>query len=278
MKKKMFLAGALVALMAVGAFAQTESDFTVTKSGNAITITAYEGSATVVTIPSRIQNTPVTSIGRFAFRENTALTSVTIPTGITSIGDDAFLWCTGLTSVTFQGTIPASGIAASAFRDTGDLRDKFLAGGAGTYTRPAKGPNWTKQGAVSQTPASQYAAESDFQVEKTATEVTITKYVGKGGAVSIPPTIQGLPTYRIKDRAFENNTAITAVTIPQGMGSIGIRAFMGCTNLVSVTFLGAASPMSNAFPGDLYSKYFEDGRVAGTYTRPNGTSNTWTKK
>jgi hypothetical protein len=300
MKRKVFLAVALVALMAVGAFAQTESDFEVTKKGNAITITVYNGSATVVTIPSRIQNLPVTtigdssfmsmphitsvtipsgvtSIGRFAFRNSPKLASVTIPNSVTSIGDSAFQSCTGLASVTFQGTIPASGIHANAFAGIGDLRDKFLSGGAGTYTK--SGTTWTKQGGVSQTPASQYAPESDFQVSKGGNSISIDKYVGKGGAINIPPTIQGLPIAQLADRAFENNTAITAVTIPPRV-AVNNRTFAGCTNLVSVTFLGGDplnAPMHSAFPGgdDLREKYQAGG--AGTYTRQaNGT--TWTKK
>ncbi|MDR2924209.1 MAG: leucine-rich repeat domain-containing protein [Treponema sp.] len=323
MKRKVFLAVALVALMAVGAFAQTESDFEVTKSGNAITITKYKGTATVVNIPSRIQNTPVTtigdsafmrtrstsvtipsgvtSIGRFAFRESSTLASVTIPATVTSIGDDAFLYCTALTSVTFQGTIPASGIHANAFRDDGDLRDKFLAGGAGTYTRSGSGRTavWTKQGAVSQTPASQYAAESDFGCTKEGNSVTITAYRGNGGVVNIPSTIQGSLVTAIGNNAFMSTSNVTSVTIPSGVTSIGRGAFAECqnltsvtipasvtsigssafeANLTSVTFQGtipASGLNNNAFYdlGDLRAKYLAGG--AGTYTR---SGNTWTKK
>jgi hypothetical protein len=109
--------------------------------------------------------------------------------------------------------------------------------------------------------------------------ISIDKYVGKGGAVNIPPTIQGLPIAQLAGRAFQNNTAITAVTIPPGV-AINNSTFGGCTNLVSVTFLGGdplAAPMADAFPGgsDLRRKYQAGG--AGTYTRQaNGT--TWTKK
>ena len=52
------------------------------------------------TIPS-----DVTSIGDYAFRSCTNLTSVTIPSGVTSIGSGAFYNCTGLTSVTIPAHI-----------------------------------------------------------------------------------------------------------------------------------------------------------------------------
>ena len=53
------------------------------------------------TIPS-----DVTSIGGYAFRSCTNLTSVTIPSSVTSIGAAAFYGCTGLTSVTILATTP----------------------------------------------------------------------------------------------------------------------------------------------------------------------------
>ena len=54
---------------------------------------------------------------------------------------------TGFTSVTFQSTIPESGLLGKYFF-RGGLRDKYLAGGIGTYTTTAHGGNnskWTKQ-------------------------------------------------------------------------------------------------------------------------------------
>ena len=108
MKKKVFLAGALIALMAVGAFAQTytaESNFQVTRSGNAVTITGYVGTGREINIPPTIQNTPVTVIGLNAFRSKQLITSVIIPNGVTKIESAAFALCVQLRSVTIPATV-----------------------------------------------------------------------------------------------------------------------------------------------------------------------------
>jgi len=88
----------------------------------------------------------VTSIGYEAFYDCSGLTSVTIPNSVTSIGSSAFWNCHKLTSVTFQGTITSDNFS---YTFGGDLREKYLAGGPGTYIVTEKDeigfPVWTKQ-------------------------------------------------------------------------------------------------------------------------------------
>jgi len=72
-----------------------------------------------------------------------SLTSITIPASITAIGKWAFLRCSSLATVTFEGTITPANFNDDANTFPGDLRAKYLTGGAGTYTK--RGNAWTKQ-------------------------------------------------------------------------------------------------------------------------------------
>ena len=66
-----------------------------------------------LTIPSSVTYSgttySVTSIGNYAFRDCSGLTSVTIPNSVTSIGDNAFRDCSGLTSVTIPNSVTSIG-------------------------------------------------------------------------------------------------------------------------------------------------------------------------
>jgi hypothetical protein len=96
-------------------------------------------------ITSVIIGSSVEIIGGSAFIGCNDLTTLIIPSSVTSIGEKAFQNCSSLTSVTFNGTITS--LDATAFDRVGDLRDKYLAGGQGTYTAPTPGQYsvWTKQ-------------------------------------------------------------------------------------------------------------------------------------
>ncbi len=64
--------------------------------------------------------------------------------------------------------------------------------------------------------------------------LTIVGYAGLGGDVTIPNAINGLTVTGIGDGAFENNPALTSVTIPGSVVNLGNWIFIGCTNLSNV--------------------------------------------
>jgi len=64
--------------------------------------------------------------------------------------------------------------------------------------------------------------------------VTITGYVGSGGSVTIPASINGLPVTSIGGNAFFSQTNVTALIVPDSVTNIGAVAFLGCRNLSHV--------------------------------------------
>lgn len=177
------------------------------------TITKYNGTDTVVVIPSKINGTPVTTIGNAAFRDS-SVTSVTIPASVTEIGANAFAGCTNLTSVTYGG-------------------------------------DWSNLTIQSGNPAVEDAAKDaaneqlfDFEFILNNTAVVVISYKGTAADVTIPSRYKGKPVTVIDPVAFYNNSAVTSVTIPDSVTAIPDYAFGFCSQLTnisipnSVTFIG----------------------------------------
>ena len=175
-----------------------------------VTITKYTGTESTVILPSTISNWPVTKIGEDALKDNTTITSVTIPASVTEIGSNAFADCTNLTSVNYEG-------------------------------------DWSNLTIQSGNPAVQDAANEqlfDFKFILNNTAVVVIRYKGTAADVTIPSRYKGKPVTVIDPVAFYNNSAVTSVTIPDSVTAIPDYAFGFCSQLTnisipnSVTFIG----------------------------------------
>jgi len=95
------------------------------------------------------------------------------------------------------------------------------------------------------------AAQAQFTFVTNNGAITITRYIGSGGAVVIPDTTNGYPVVSIGANAFLNASSnMTSVTIPNSITSIGDRAFYTCYRLTSVTIPTSATNIGNsAFGG-----------------------------
>jgi hypothetical protein len=65
--------------------------------------------------------------------------------------------------------------------------------------------------------------------------VTIERYTGLGGAVTLPGSIEGMPVTTIGEAAFDRHLGLISISIPDSVMTIRDSAFAQCTNLTSVT-------------------------------------------
>jgi hypothetical protein len=147
----------------------------------------------------------------------------------------------------------------------------------------------------------QYAPEGDFRTKEIdgGKGIEIIKYIGDKGEVNIPPKIRDIPVTEIDNSAFAKKNIIsviipnsvttiggfafednqlTSIIIPNSVNDIGRDAFTG-NPLTSITIGAGVTLRTHRITQDDFGKiYYEGGEAAGTYTRPDASSDDWSKK
>ena len=161
----------------------------------------------------------VTTIGDYAFRDCTALTSLELPSSLTTIGDNAFYGCSGLTSVEIPGSVIT--IGTSAFRDCTALTSLELPSSLTTIGISAFSGC---TGLTSVGLRSSVTAISDYAFYG-CTALT---------SIELPDSLT-----TIGNKAFSGCTSLTSVGLRSSVTTIGNHAFYGCTALTSIEFPGS---------------------------------------
>ena len=196
-------------------------------------LTKYQGPGGAVDVPAG-----VTTIGSSAFRDCTALTSVSLPDGLTEIGNSAFDGCTGLATISlpdgltgiswsaFDGCTGLTGISlpdsltdigSFAFRGCTALTSVSLPGGL------TKIEGWAFWGCTGLT---------GISLPDGLTGIGDYAFRGCTGltGVSLPVGLT-----EIGDSAFQDCTGLTGISLPDGLTAIGDSAFSGCTGLTGIS-------------------------------------------
>ena len=234
-------------------------------------LTKYQGPGGAVDVPAG-----VTTIGSSAFRDCTALTSVSLPDGLTEIGNSAFDGCTGLATISlpdgltgiswsaFDGCTGLTGISlpdsltdigSFAFRGCTALTSVSLPGGL------TKIEGWAFWGCTGLTGISlpdgltgigDYAFRGCTGLTGVSLPVGLTEIGASAFQDCTGLTSISLPAglTAIGDWAFQNCTSLTSISLPGGLTAIGDWAFQNCTSLTSISLPGGLAEIGRcAFQG-----------------------------
>ena len=215
-----------------------------------------------ITIPSTLRGNIVTSIGSYAFRSCSRLTSVMVPGSVTNIGYAAFNGCSGLTSVTIPDSVTSIGEAAFAYCSgltSVTIPDSVTRIGACAFAECYKLKNltipdsvtsigsWAFEGCSSLGNVSILSSRIElgsgiFDECSKIASVTIGQSVCMDGLSNVFPYSHGTITNivisegvtSIGSSAFSYYSGLKSVTIPGSVTNIGASAFSYCTNLTNV--------------------------------------------
>lgn len=164
-------------------------------------ISNYKGPGGDVVVPDEIKGKTVTEIGGKAFKGNTSLTSIALPSTVRKIAPMAFAGCSTLTSVTIPEGVAV--IEKGTFGRTGltnvIIPKSVIAIGENSF-------------------AGCYALVNVIFLEE-VDEATRYRYHGR----------------RIEKYAFSGCRTLASISIPKGTTEIGAYAFWGCSSLAYVT-------------------------------------------
>ena len=232
-----------------------------------------------ITLPSALQTlSPVT------FYNCTALSEVTFPASLKTIESSAFSGCRNLSKVKLPASLKA--IQSSVFHRCSALKTVSYDGSLEQWNDITANNGFlgdSHPSLVMDDYTAQFIPVKDdlFAEPIPKKTVTITKYTGTESTVILPSTINSWPVTKIGEDAFQDNTTITSVTIPDSVTEIGANAFAGCTNLTSVTYGGDWSNLTiqsgnpaveDAANEQLFDFKFTPDNTAVIVTRYNGTA------
>ncbi len=240
--------------------ADSVNDFLFEIFGDECTVIAYIGSSDNVVIPSKYFEFSVTAIGEGAFMSNDSVKKVVIPEGVKSIGASAFLDCSNLESVILPNSLESVGSSAFdySFSINGTLYNE------GKYLGNNENPYMYFLGMYGGFEGTTLDLHED------------TRFIGDGALdwhqtleiINIPDGVVS-----IGDKAFENCSNLRAVNISNysNLTNIGNSAFYGCSHLTDISIPDGIEMVGMyAFDNcdQLQFNYYDDARYLGNDENP----------
>ena len=211
---------ASVASIGIGAFVNCPNLTTMTVDENNATFDSRGGcnaiietssNTLIVGSPATVIPEDVTSIGNAAFAYSSYPTAINIPASVTNIGDWAFYQCSGLATITLPEGL--TNIGKEAFFECFSLT---------AITIPS---SVTSIGSIA-------FSGCMFESENFINNSTCLDNENWGAAL-FEKEYDGV--FVRNDTAVASRPNLTTATIPEGVASIGLSAFWGCSSLTSIT-------------------------------------------
>ena len=235
---------------------------TITVNGQSMTL--EQGDNMVLEYPTAITSVKATN--------NTALTYIQIPNTVTSINDNAFTGCTELTDFRYNGTVEEWGaitLGTDWNKDAGFTVVHCTDGDVTleepiqpiqpnnlVYSTNAAGSTITVNG-QSMTLEQGENITLDYPNEITSVKATNNTALT---AITIPNTVTSLERH-----AFYRCEKLVSITLPDTMTMIGQQTFEYCTSLTSVTLPEGLT--------EIYSSAFNNCEKLTSITLPEGLTN-----
>ena len=191
-----------------------------------------------------------TSVTDGAFQGNTEITSITLPTSVTSIGSDAFSGASNLTTISALG---ATSIHINAFAGTTNMSNGGIKLKWSNEINATKAQTWgTTANKLSFIeiedipPITGGIIDADF-VNILIKHKINTDLSGNWNGILVESDFETATS--VTDGAFQGNTEIKSITLPDTVLTIGDNAFSGASALTTISALGATSIGNQAFAG-----------------------------
>ena len=221
----------------------------------------------------------VTKIGKCAFIDCSALTSVTIPNSVTSIGNSAFYGCSNISSVIIPNSVTS--IGSNAFYGCSALTSVTIPNSVTSIGNSAfEGCN-----GISSIIIPNSITKIGDKAFASCNNLVKLEYNAKNGILSTNPNSLSFPT-SIKTITIGNeveaipayficsNANVNTITLPNSVTSIGNNAFNGCSGISSIIIPKSITDIGdNAFAGcDKLENLEYNAEKAIVSTDPNSLS------
>ena len=237
------------------------------KANNEVEVTysdeKYSGD---ITIPEKVEYNGkvynVTSIGDYAFKGCSGLTSVALPNSISVIGKASFEYCHGITSITIPSGVTYIGQGAFSYTLTTitilstKLNSKLTvfgevvlaraiiyvpSGYIDYFRKPIEGTFYGNLADIREIgkESDTYFVEDGVRYRPLNNKEVEVRFNNNEGVITIPEKVEhNGKTYSVTTigySAFERCPNLSSVIIPQSVTVIGNRAFYGCPLITSIT-------------------------------------------